>query len=66
MLEAIATAQQAIAADPTSLSAHGELGWAYSFCHLFRWGPEPEKALDKAWSAKIGANRHLISVESGR
>jgi adenylate cyclase len=51
MLEAIATATQAIAADPTSLSAHWILGWAHSMSHLYRWGPEPEKALDAAWSA---------------
>jgi adenylate cyclase len=51
MLEAIDTATQAIAADPTSLSAHWILGWAHSMSHLYRWGPEPEKALDAAWSA---------------
>jgi adenylate cyclase len=51
MLEAIATATHAIAADPASLSAHNVLGWAHCRCHLFRWGPEPEKALDAAWSA---------------
>jgi adenylate cyclase len=51
MLEAIATAQQAIAADPASLSAHWVLAWAHNLCHLLRWGPEPEKALDAAWSA---------------
>jgi adenylate cyclase len=50
MLEAIAMAQQAISADPASLSAHGVLGWAHCWCHLFRWGPEPENALDAAWS----------------
>src|SRR5271166_2324532 len=51
MLEAIATAQEAIAADPASLSAHRVLASAHYFCHLFRWGPEPEKALEAAWSA---------------
>jgi len=51
MLEAIATAQQAIAADPTSLGAYGELGVCYRNSYLLRWGPEPGKALDAAWSA---------------
>jgi adenylate cyclase len=50
ILEAITTATQAIAADPASLSAYSTLGWAYSMCHLYRWGPEPEKGLDAAWS----------------
>jgi adenylate cyclase len=50
MVEAIATATQAISADPASLSACWTLGWAYSMCHLYRWGPEPEKGLDAAWS----------------
>ena len=51
MLEAITTVKRAITADPTSLVAHGALGWAYWGCHLWRWGTEPEKALDAAWSA---------------
>jgi adenylate cyclase len=51
MQEVIAAAQKAIAADPTSLPAYGWLAWAYWCCHLFRWGAEPEKALDAAWSA---------------
>jgi adenylate cyclase len=50
ILEAITTATQAIATDPASLSAYSTLGWAYSMCHLYRWGPEPEKGLDAAWS----------------
>ncbi len=49
MREAIATATQAIAADPASLSP--TTFWArHSLCHLLRWGPEPEKAVDAAWS----------------
>jgi adenylate cyclase len=51
MLEAIATAQQAIAADPALLSAQGVLAFSHAMCHLWRWGPKPEKALDAAWSA---------------
>jgi adenylate cyclase len=51
MLDAIAMAQQAIAADPMSLGAYGVLGWIYWCCHLWRWGPEPEKALDASWAA---------------
>ncbi len=50
ILEAITTATQAIIIDPASLSAYSTLGWAYSMCHLYRWGPEPEKGLDAAWS----------------
>ena len=55
MLEAIATAEQAIAADPTSPSAHWILGWAHAMCHLYRGarnrslaGPplEPARHLD--------------------
>jgi adenylate cyclase len=51
MLEAIATAQQAMAADPASLSGHRILAWSHGLRHLARWGPEPKKALDAAWSA---------------
>ena len=51
LLEAIATAQQAIAADPALLCAHWVLAWSHNWSHLWRWGPEPEKALDAAWSA---------------
>jgi tetratricopeptide (TPR) repeat protein len=51
MQEAIAMAEQAIAADPASLSACWTLGWAHISCHLWRWGPEPGKALDVGWSA---------------
>jgi TolB-like protein len=51
MQEGIAAAQQAVAADPASLSAHGVLAWSHCWRHLWRWGPEPEKALDAAWSA---------------
>jgi adenylate cyclase len=51
MLEAVSTSHQAVAADPTSLAAHGSLAWAYWVCHLYRWGPEPDKALDAAWAA---------------
>lgn len=51
MLEAIARAKEAIAADPVSLSAHRVLASAHYFCHLFRWGPEPENAIEAAWSA---------------
>jgi len=51
MTEAIGTAQRAIAIDAGWLAAYSVLGWAYSMCHLFRWRPEPEKALNAAWSA---------------
>jgi tetratricopeptide (TPR) repeat protein len=60
MLEAIATAQQAIAADPASLSGHRILAWSHGLCHLARWGPEPEKALDAAWSAV----EHMLGIDA--
>jgi hypothetical protein len=37
---------QAIAADPSSLSGHRLLTWSHGLCHLARWGPEPERALE--------------------
>jgi len=43
MLEAIATAQQAIAADPSSLSAHGVLAGSYEMSRLFRWGQNQKR-----------------------
>jgi tetratricopeptide (TPR) repeat protein len=51
VLEAIRTAEQAIATDPASLGAHLVVVIAHGFRHLYRWGPQPEKALDAAWSA---------------
>jgi hypothetical protein len=33
------------------LSAHAVLAWSHNFCHLYRWGPEPGRSLDAAWSA---------------
>jgi TolB-like protein len=46
VLASIATAQQALAADPAFLAAYNVLAWASFSCHLYRWGPEPAKALD--------------------
>jgi adenylate cyclase len=51
VLEAIATADRAIAADPSSLAAYNILAWANWSCHLYRWGPEPNKALEAMNSA---------------
>ncbi len=50
ILATIDTAEQAIAADPHSLTAHEVLARAHWICHLMRWGPAPENALDAAWS----------------
>ncbi len=44
-LQAINMIRQAIAAEPSSLAAHNVLAWAQWSCHLYRWGPEPTKAL---------------------
>jgi adenylate cyclase len=51
VLEAIDTVRQAIAADPASLPAYNVLAWGQWSCHLYRWGPDPAKALDEIWSA---------------
>ena len=51
VLEAIATARQALIADPHSLAAYNVIAWANFSCHLYRWGPEPAKALDAMASA---------------
>jgi tetratricopeptide (TPR) repeat protein len=51
ILEAIATAQRALAVDPESLPAYSVLGWSHHMCHLYRLGPEPDTALDAASSA---------------
>jgi TolB-like protein len=59
MLSAISAAEDAIAADPTSLSGHWVLVLAYRMCHLYRWGPAPEGALDRAWSVV----EHMLSID---
>jgi len=51
VLDAITKARQAIAADPASLAAYNVLAWSLWSCHLYRWGPEPAKALDAMSSA---------------
>ena len=50
MQQAIATCENAIAADPASLAARFTLSRAQWMCHLYRWGPRPESALDAAWA----------------
>lgn len=50
MLNAIDMAKKAIASDSTSLLAHSILNASYLMCHLYRWGPDPDQALDLAWS----------------
>ena len=51
VLEAIDMARQAIVAEPASLAAYNVLAWSHWSCHLYRWGSEPEKALDAMASA---------------
>lgn len=49
-LRAIDLAKQAIAVDAQSLDALLLLAGTYRICHLVRWGPQPEHALEHAWS----------------
>ena len=49
--QAIAMARQALADDPASLAACNVLAWCNWSCHLYRWGPQPEKALDAMTAA---------------
>jgi adenylate cyclase len=51
MPRAIEACAEAIRADPASLAAHNTLVAAHWYCHLFRWGDQPERALDRAWAA---------------
>jgi len=46
VLDAIAMARQALAADPATLAAYNVLAWSNWSCHLYRWGPEPARALE--------------------
>jgi TolB-like protein len=70
VLDAIATARQAAAADPTSLAAYNVLAWANFSVHLYRWGPEPAKALDEIAAAveqmaRLNALDHRTLTISG-
>jgi TolB-like protein len=49
-LQGLDAAKQAVTADESSLNALALLTLAYRQCHLYRWGPEPERALDSAWA----------------
>ena len=51
VLEAIGMAHQAISADPASIAAYNVVAWSHLTCHLHRWGPAPETALDTIWQA---------------
>ena len=51
LLEAITLARQAVEADPSALAAFNVLAWCNWSCHLYRWGAEPEKALDRMTDA---------------
>jgi tetratricopeptide (TPR) repeat protein len=50
MQQAITACEEAIAADSSSLAAHFTLAKAHWICHLYRWGDEPDGALDRAWA----------------
>jgi TolB-like protein len=50
MLAAIDEAQKALSLDQGSLSALSTLGFAYRMSHLYRWGDDPNQALDQAWA----------------
>jgi adenylate cyclase len=60
VLEAVDIVRQAIAADPTSLTAYNVLAWGQWSCHLYRWGPDPAKALDEIWSAA----EHMLAIDA--
>jgi adenylate cyclase len=51
MQQTIAACEEAITADANSLAAHFTLFLAHWVCHLYRWGDQPDSALDKAWAA---------------
>jgi TolB-like protein/Tfp pilus assembly protein PilF len=70
VLEAIATAGRAIAADPSALAAYDVLAWANWSCYLYHWGPEPAKALEAITSAvehmaRLNALDHRTLTISG-
>jgi len=50
MQETISACEDAISADPASLTGHGTLAMAHYLCHLYRWGSHPETAVAKAWN----------------
>ena len=50
VLETIAAANPALAADPRSIDALDVLAPSYWTCHLFRWGSDPTGSLDAMWS----------------
>ncbi len=60
VLEAMALAQQAVEADPAALAAFNVLAWCNWSCHLYRWGAEPEKALDRM----IDAVSHMSTLNA--
>ena len=70
VLNATATVQRAIAADPTALAAYNVVAWANLTCHLYRWGPDPAGARGVMWSAieqmqQIDALDHRTLTISG-
>ena len=50
MQQAIDACEEAIIVDPVSLAAHNTLALAHWMRHLYRWGDQPEGALDRAWA----------------
>jgi adenylate cyclase len=47
--EAIETARNALSKDPRCTHALWILGWAYGESYLYRWGPDPDQALQLGW-----------------
>jgi TolB-like protein/class 3 adenylate cyclase len=51
MQEAIDAAKRAIVIDAASIPAHHVLVRCLWYSHLYRWGIDPDRALDEAWAA---------------
>lgn len=51
LLQAIDMARRAVAADSNALAAYNVVAWANWSCHLYRWVPDPAKALEATTEA---------------
>jgi TolB-like protein/class 3 adenylate cyclase len=63
MQEAIETAKRAIVIDGASIPAHDILVRCLLYLHVYRWGPDPGKALDEAWAA-VDRMRGIDALDS--
>jgi adenylate cyclase len=61
-VQAIAAARQAIAAAPTSIGAYNIVAWANWSCYLYRWAPEPVKALEEM-AAAVGQMQRINALD---